>query len=67
MNFSFREGLHHVDDTIGEPDEVRNSLQDPWNRRYRYRCPGLHNKKTYDLYSLGPDGIEDTEDDIKNW
>jgi general secretion pathway protein G len=54
-------------DEIGESDEVRETLLDPWKRRYRYRSPGLHNKKTYDLYSLGPDGIEDTEDDIKNW
>ena len=54
-------------DAIGEPDEVREGLLDPWKRRYRYRCPGLYNKDSYDLYSLGPDGIEDTEDDITNW
>lgn len=52
---------------IGESDEVREKLLDPWRRRFRYRCPGLHNKNSYDLYSLGSDGIEDTEDDIKNW
>ena len=54
-------------DQIGEPDEIRESLLDPWKRRYRYRFPGTHNKDSYDLYSLGPDGIEDTEDDIGNW
>jgi general secretion pathway protein G len=52
---------------IGEPDEIRKARLDPWQRRYRYRCPGTHNKDSYDLYSLGPDGIEDTEDDITNW
>ena len=39
---------------------------DPWGRPYQYRCPGTHNKDTYDLFSFGPDGIE-SEDDVKNW
>ncbi|RBP48139.1 type II secretion system protein G [Roseimicrobium gellanilyticum] len=52
---------------IGEPEEVTEKLKDPWGRRFRYRFPGVHKKDSYDLYSLGADGIEDTEDDIKNW
>jgi general secretion pathway protein G len=52
---------------IGEPREVTEKLKDPWGRRFQYRFPGVHNKGGYDLYSLGADGIEDTEDDIKNW
>lgn len=40
---------------------------DPWNNLYRYRCPGVHNPTSYDLYSLGKDGIEGTGDDIGNW
>ncbi|HEU5080221.1 MAG TPA: type II secretion system major pseudopilin GspG [Opitutaceae bacterium] len=39
---------------------------DPWGRPYQYRYPGTHNKETYDLFSLGPDGQE-SDDDIKNW
>lgn len=39
---------------------------DPWGRPYSYRSPGLHNSD-YDLYSVGPDLREDSEDDIKNW
>lgn len=40
---------------------------DPWKNPYQYKCPGQHNPSTYDLYSLGKDGLEGTEDDVKNW
>lgn len=40
---------------------------DPWRNPYRYRCPGTHNIISYDLYSIGKDGAEGTEDDVKNW
>lgn len=40
---------------------------DPWGYPYKYRSPGSNNKTTYDLYSVGKDGQEDTSDDIKNW
>ncbi len=40
---------------------------DPWGNPYKYKCPGTNNKTTYDLYSVGKDGLEDTDDDIKNW
>lgn len=39
---------------------------DPWGKDYIYKCPGSHNND-YDLYSLGSNGIEGDEDDIKNW
>lgn len=40
---------------------------DPWKTEYNYKNPGTHNTSSYDLYSIGPDGVENTEDDIKNW
>ncbi|MBL7155672.1 MAG: type II secretion system major pseudopilin GspG [Candidatus Omnitrophica bacterium] len=40
---------------------------DPWRNLYRYRCPGTCNTASYDLYSVGKDGAEGTEDDVKNW
>jgi general secretion pathway protein G len=40
---------------------------DPWKRPYVYRSPGQHNREDYDLFSVGPDGIEGTKDDITNW
>ena len=40
---------------------------DPWGHEYVYRCPGVFNTNGYDVYSLGPDGIGQTSDDIGNW
>lgn len=40
---------------------------DPWGNPYKYQCPGRHNRNGYDLWSVGPDGMDGTEDDIANW
>lgn len=40
---------------------------DPWGRSYKYVCPGVHNTEDYDLFSLGPDGVEGGGDDVTNW
>ncbi len=40
---------------------------DPWGSPYVYEYPGRHNPSGYDLYSLGPDKREGTEDDITSW
>ena len=42
-------------------------IMDPWNHPLVYRNPGKHNTSGYDVFSLGADGLEDTEDDIGNW
>ena len=39
---------------------------DPWKREYKYVSPGIHNTDSYDLFSLGADGVE-SKDDIINW
>lgn len=39
---------------------------DPWGREYKYKSPGVHRTYDYDLYSLGRDGVE-SSDDIVNW
>ncbi|MGC6424119.1 MAG: type II secretion system major pseudopilin GspG [Lentimonas sp.] len=42
---------------------------DPWDNAYQYRFPGSKNingAKGYDVWSLGPDGVE-SADDIGNW
>lgn len=41
--------------------------RDPWRNEFRFKVPGAHNKNGYDLWSAGPDGKFDTEDDIVNW
>jgi len=40
---------------------------DPWKNQYVYENPGKNNAAGFDIYSMGPDGRADTEDDITNW
>jgi len=40
--------------------------EDPWGNPYTYQYPGTHNAHSYDLSSLGPDGVS-SGDDITNW
>ncbi len=46
-------------------------LLDPWGNPFEYRSPGDVNEDSYDLWSRGPDGIDDGgkegSDDVKNW
>jgi type II secretion system protein G len=42
-------------------------LQDPWQHPLEYRFPGVKNSSYYDLWSVGPDGVSGTDDDIGNW
>ena len=39
---------------------------DPWGHEYVYKSPGTHRTYDYDLYSLGHDGAEGS-DDVTNW
>jgi general secretion pathway protein G len=39
---------------------------DPWDREYQYCNPGRHNPD-FDIWSLGPDGQDNTADDVGNW
>jgi type II secretion system protein G len=50
------------------PYYYRSNLpMDPWGHGYRYQSPGAHRPEGFDLWSLGPDGLDKTEDDIGNW
>ena len=40
---------------------------DPWGNPYQYASPGVHNPDSFDVWSMGPDGANGTEDDIGNW
>lgn len=44
----------------------REQLLDPWGEQFQYQIPGSRNPHSFDLWSLGPDGTEGT-DDITNW
>ncbi|MFO1483009.1 MAG: type II secretion system major pseudopilin GspG [Verrucomicrobiaceae bacterium] len=44
-----------------------DGLLDAWGRKIMYRNPGTKNANGYDVYSFGPDGVENSADDIGNW
>jgi general secretion pathway protein G len=46
---------------------IEKKPMDPWGREYVYKSPGTHRTYDYDLSSLGRDGQDGTEDDVKNW
>lgn len=46
---------------------IDQEITDPWGHQYQYRYPGKHNPDRYDVFSMGPDGLPDTADDIGNW
>ena len=64
-----------LQDLLTQPSDARNwhgpyldSLpKDPWGYAYVYIFPGKHTPGSYDLYSVGPDGKQGTEDDIVSW
>lgn len=44
--------------------------KDPWGNEYQYEYPGTHSsskRKEPEIWSMGPDGQNDTEDDIVSW
>jgi general secretion pathway protein G len=43
------------------------ALVDPWGNPYQYRNPGSRNPNGQDVYTMGPDGKDGTDDDIGNW
>ena len=40
---------------------------DPWDNPYQYMFPGKRNPQKFDIWSVGPDGQDGTEDDVGNW
>ncbi|MDR0705205.1 MAG: type II secretion system major pseudopilin GspG [Planctomycetaceae bacterium] len=41
--------------------------EDTWGAPYQYVCPGTRTRDGFDVWSLGPDGNNNTDDDIGNW
>jgi general secretion pathway protein G len=75
-NGSYPKGKNGLQDLIQQPRDAQNWKGpylkneiplDPWGHPYSYECPGRHNTTSYDLMSAGPDGQENSEDDINNW
>ncbi len=45
---------------------LKKEPRDPWGSAYLYRVPPVK-AEDYDLYSAGPNGVPDDDDDIGNW
>jgi len=61
-------GIHPVPTYWNGPYLKRPLVpKDPWGNRYRYRNPSTKRGIDYELFSMGPDGIEHSDDDIGNW
>lgn len=40
---------------------------DPWGNPYQYEYPGTHDENVPDVWSMGPDMVDGTDDDIGSW
>jgi len=49
------------------PKYLEKAPRDPWKRDYRYGYPGSRSPAGFDIWSLGPDAQDGTEDDVTNW
>lgn len=71
----YPKGKSGLNDLVVAPRDAQNWKgpylkdipNDPWQKPYVYQAPGKHNVTSYDLASMGPDGRENTEDDVTNW
>ena len=53
---------------VKESGGVPAGFLDPWGNPWRYRSGSRDNMNpTFDLWSPGPDGVDGTSDDIRNW
>lgn len=53
-------------DLMNDPkhEYLRDWKPDPWKNPYQYVYPGKKHPKSYDVFSMGPDGQAGTPDDI---
>lgn len=54
------------DEKYGGPYIENDIVRDPWGNPFEYRSPGEFHEEGFDLWSLGPNKDDDS-DDIKNW
>lgn len=65
------QGLNALVTNLGNAPRWRQYMtalpKDPWGNDYKYLNPGTHNGSEFDVYSVGPDKREGTEDDVGSW
>jgi general secretion pathway protein G len=44
-----------------------SSLKDPWGHEFKYQSPGKVREDAYDLWSIGKDNQDGTDDDVTNY
>ena len=49
------------------PKYLEKIPRDPWQHEYHYVYPGTRSPSGFDIWSVGPDGQNGTEDDVDNW
>jgi hypothetical protein len=42
-------------------------LAAPWSNEYRYVSPGTRSSRAFEVWSIGGDGVDGTDDDIGSW
>jgi len=58
--------LNNPDDWAG-PYLQKPVPNDPWGQPYQYEYPGTHDEHMPDIWSMGPDMQDGTDDDVGNW
>ncbi|MDR0870820.1 MAG: type II secretion system major pseudopilin GspG [Planctomycetaceae bacterium] len=43
------------------------ATEDPWGNPYQYVCPGNRSRDGFDVWSIGPDRVDGSDDDLGNW
>jgi general secretion pathway protein G len=51
----------------GKKKYLRDLNEDPWGNLYVYLMPGEHYPESFDMFSMGPDGVRGTADDVAPW
>ena len=52
---------------LGVVNTTATPYIDAWGNAFQYSCPGTNNTSSYDLKSIGVDGVPDNDDDVCNW
>ncbi|MEN1679212.1 MAG: type II secretion system major pseudopilin GspG [Planctomycetota bacterium] len=78
--FTCKKYPEKLDDLINKPSDSdlegkwlkpflnKSSIpKDPWNNEYKYSADGKKNDGSFDVWSMGPDGQDGSDDDIGNW
>jgi general secretion pathway protein G len=67
------EALREAPSDLNSPDDWAGPYlqkavpKDPWGQPYQYEYPGTHDEEMADIWSMGPDMTDGTDDDVGNW